>query len=554
MSTAAIAERMSAAPEALRAKFTAALVAASAIVALSVGRAVFVPLSLAVLIAFALAPVTDGLRKLSLSRMWSVLATIALAALAVAGIALFLGAQFAELAAQAPAPHAKPALPMLAAINEPMPVWIASYLAEPLMNPMTSAGIAVLFAAFLLLQKEELAERFSRFAASRDAVHGGNAIEEAGRAFGRHLLSQGVMDLSFGTLIALGLWFLGVPNFGLWALLGVMLRSVPFVGVPVAALCPLMLAVSIDPSALLVCETLLLYLGVDGALQLIARKLVKRRAPRLSAIAAIGATIAWTCLWGITGLLLAMPLTLGLVAIARNFGSLGFLEHLLAGKSDAPLPFARRDKALARGDAAIRALATAQRELAGVAPEKCRRVVDDTVSRLAPAILAPDNGAALALRPWNLAPGWQDEPVLCIAGPGIMDEAAAGLLAEALKRKGLKSRVVGFEAALPANLPGLDFAGVQAVCVSCLDARDTPLLRQLVRRLRPKSRHAKLIAGLWGWDGAALMDVGNAECDLVTTHLNEAAERIARLARAAEIAQPEPGALDFAPAAVAVAA
>jgi hypothetical protein len=139
-----------------------------------------------------------------------------------------------------------------------------------------------------------------------------------------------------------------------------------------------------------------------------------------------------------------------------------------------------------------------------------------------------------------------------------MDQAAAALLAETLRQQGLTSRVAVFEDVRPANLPRLDVGGVQVVCVSCLDSSDTETMRRLVRRLRPRLRNATTIAGLWGWDGGALMNAGTVECDLVTTHLQEAARQIVRLAReacdieAAPAAEPV-GTPDFAPAVQAAA-
>ena len=255
MSAAGIAQRLGRVSEPIRLKFATVVVAATAVTAVSIGRPVFVPLSLAILIAFALAPIVEGLRKFKLGPIASVAATAGLAFAVVAGIALFLAGQFGELAAAHTASRV--------ADSEPLSIWIATSLAEPLLNPLRSAGIAVVFAAFLLLQKDILAERFAPVAA-------------AGRDFGRHLLAQGLLDLSFGTAIAIGLWVLGVPNFGLWALLGVMLRSVPFVGVPVAAACPL---VALDPTASLVCKTLLLFLVVNGGILLPTADCAAPRSP-----------------------------------------------------------------------------------------------------------------------------------------------------------------------------------------------------------------------------------------------------------------------------------
>lgn len=493
MSFAALAERSSRQP--LRSKFTAALVAASAIAALYVARPVLIPASLALLIAFALAPVVDALGAFKIKRLAAVLAAVGLAAALLASVALFLGAQFAELAGATPGPAS---------------LRFAAGLVEPLLNPLSSAGAAVVMAAFALFHREKIVEPFARFAALHDAAD----IADAGREFGRYLLTQGVLDLSFGTVVALGLWAIGVPNFGLWALLGVMLRSVPFVGVAVAALCPLMLAGRFAPTALGICGTLLLFLAVDGALRAVERRWLRRTGARLSAFAAVGATVLWTCLWGLTGLLLAMPLTLGAVMLGGRFQALRVLDVLLVHPPcDPAAPALPEPNLTHKGDPALRALVAARDDFA------------------AAATLDRDEAPA--------APDRRHDGVLCIAGPGIMDEAAAGLLAEALRRKGLNARAVRFEDTKPANLPLLDVSDVRAVCFSCLDARDAPALRRLVRRVRPRVRGAGTVAGLWGWDGGALMDAGTVECDLITTRLHEAAQRIERLMQHAGAARAQ---------------
>jgi predicted PurR-regulated permease PerM len=465
LSLAAIAERPSREP--LRSKFTAALFAASAMVALYVGRPVLVPFSLALLVTFALAPVIDALCALKVKLLPAVLATVALAAALLASIALFLAGQFEALAGA-----------------ETGPVHLAASLVEPLLNPLTSAGAAVVIAAFLLLHRDKLVHHLAGARAAE--------MEAASRDFGRYLLTQGVLDLAFGVVVALGLWTIGAASFGLWALLGVMLRSVPFVGVAVAALCPTLLGG--DPTAAGAGVTLVLFLAADGALRIVERRWLKRTAPRLSACAAVSATVLWTCVWGLTGLLLAIPLTLGTAMLGRRFGPLRVLDRLLA--PDSREPSTRWPADADSGDAVLIA----------VPPED-------------PAPLAPD---------------WRNDCVLCVAGPGFMDEAAAGLLAETLKRSGIGARVVRFAETAHASLPRLECAQARVACFCSLDAHDAPVLRGLVRRMRPRLRGATAIAGLWGWDGGALMDAGTVECDLIATRLQEAADRIVSLARRAE--------------------
>ncbi len=530
--------------ERLGSKFMAALVAASAVVALYAGRRIFIPLGAALLLALVLAPLVTELRRLRFARVTSVLAAIALAAAAMATIALFLTAEFAQLASALPARRTTAvALPILAQFSQPLPVWVASGLAEPLLNPLTSAAIAILFAAFFLLHKDELAGRVVRFAATGDPLRKRAAIGWGARELGRHLLRQGSVDLGFGAVIALGLWSIGVPNPGLWALLGAMLRAVPFVGVPVAALCPLMLAVALDPTALLICETLLLFLVADCVARLAERRVLGPLSPRLRAAPAVVATVCWTCLWGMTGLLLAMPLTLCAVVLGRHFETLKFLDDLLAGPATATAARGASARTVSawNGDPVLRALLLAQREL-GARECDARRLtrLEAELAAWMPLFAPRDEYTALALRPWNLAPQWQTHPVLCVAGPGRLDEAAAALLAQAMTRKGLSSRVVPFDRTLPANLPRLDFSGVQIACFCCLDPRDYAGLRQMVRRVRPRAASVSTIAGLWGWEGNDLADAGTVECDLVSIHPQRAAQQIALLARKAAKAPSAP--------------
>src|ERR1700739_665886 len=118
MSAAGISGQNRRAAEPARLKLAPAMVAATAIMALYIGRAVFVPLSLAALIAFALAPIASALRRFNVGPITSVAATAGPAFAAAASTALSLGGQFGALAATV-APPASPTSP-----SEPLPLWI----------------------------------------------------------------------------------------------------------------------------------------------------------------------------------------------------------------------------------------------------------------------------------------------------------------------------------------------------------------------------------------------------------------------------------------------
>ena len=77
---------------------------------------------------------------------------------------------------------------------------------------------------------------------------------------------QTAINTCFGILIGSGLWLIGIPNAGLWGLIGAMFRFVPYVGVPVAAFIPVALAFAIDPQWWKMLETMALYLAIEPVL------------------------------------------------------------------------------------------------------------------------------------------------------------------------------------------------------------------------------------------------------------------------------------------------
>ena len=73
-----------------------------ALAALYFGRDIFVPFALAILLAFALAPLVDWLRRLRIPRLAAVLMAVSLAVVIIGGVSLVVGGQLVELAASMP--------------------------------------------------------------------------------------------------------------------------------------------------------------------------------------------------------------------------------------------------------------------------------------------------------------------------------------------------------------------------------------------------------------------------------------------------------------------
>ncbi len=364
----------------------ALLAGAVVVAALYLGRELFVPMVLAVLLAFVLAPLVRVLGWLRLGRAPSVLVAVALGFAVLFGIGLVVARQLSQLAANVPAyqaaiqrkvadlrlgellgqaasimrdldgglghggapppaappPHAPGSAPAAAAVAPappvaahgaaPGPLEVLRSVAEPLLEPLATTAIVVVMVIFFLLYREDLRDRLIRLAGSRDLHRTMGAMNDAAHRLSRFFLAQVALNAGFGLFIAGGLWLLGLPNPVLWGILAGLMRFVPFVGVFVAVVPPALLALAVDPGWSLAFWVLGLFLVSEPLMGQVAEPLVYGHSTGLSPVSVIVATAFWTFLWGPIGLLLATPLTVCLVVLGRHVNRLEFLEVMLGDR------------------------------------------------------------------------------------------------------------------------------------------------------------------------------------------------------------------------------
>ena len=83
---------------------------------------------------------------------------------------------------------------------------------EPLLSPLTTTGIVVIFVVFILLQRQDLRNWFVRLAGSQDIQRTTAALDEAGERLSRLFLTQIAFNAAFGLAIGIGLGLIGVPS------------------------------------------------------------------------------------------------------------------------------------------------------------------------------------------------------------------------------------------------------------------------------------------------------------------------------------------------------
>jgi hypothetical protein len=453
--------------------------------------------------------------------------------------------------------------------------------AGPLLQPLATAGIVVVFVIFFLLQRQDLRDRFIRLAGARDLRRTTRALDDAAHRLSRYLLIQTAINASFGVLIGTGLWFIGVPNPLLCGVLTMLLRFVPYIGPIIAAAFVAALAVAVDPGWSMLFWVAGLFLVAEGTTGQVIEPWVYGRSTGLSGVAVVVAAAFWTLLWGPVGLLLSTPLTMCLVVLGRHVEHLQFLEvllgdgpalapeesfyqRLLANDPDEAAHQAEvflKDKPLSvyYDEVAIKGLALAQLDVNRGALDHSHRVrikaavewvIDDLSDHDdASAPILVEEGVSEAasppsvLSPEELAPSWRGMPVLCVAGRGSLDEASAAILVQLLEKHGIGARVVPSEEVSVANIFRLDVTGVQMACLCYLEPGNFTNASYLVRRLRRRlPRAATIVDGFWtltAQEAEERQALAATRADRVVTSLCQAVEQVVNTAREATSADRE---------------
>src|SRR6516165_10216307 len=204
----------------------------------------------------------------------------------------------------------------------------------PVLAPVASFAVVVVLVVFILLERKHLRDRFLRIIGKSHVVASALAVDEAGSRLSRFLLVQLQVNTGFAIAVGIGLYLIGIPNAILWAILTLVLRFIPYVGLWISAFFPLALSIAISSSWKEPSLTVLLYASLELFTNNVIEPIVLGGSTGVSSLAVIVSALFWTWLWGPVGLLLATPLTACLVVLGLYFPAFHFWSVLLA--SDPP--------------------------------------------------------------------------------------------------------------------------------------------------------------------------------------------------------------------------
>lgn len=526
------------------------LAAGLTIAALSLGRDLIVPLVLAVMLAFVLAPLVVMLRRLYVPEAVGIVLAVLVAVSVVLGLGMLMARQAGTLVDELPAYQqnmqqklqslrlgelmreadlalrdlrqlvgdgiagragstsgnlAPPATSIPTGFGT-TPLDVVQSIAGPVLAPIATAGVVVLFAIVVLIYRENLRDRVIRLAGSRDLHRTTVALNDAAKRLSRLFLAQVVLNAFLGMVVGLILWALGLPSPALWGVLAGLMRFVPFFGTFVAMVPPLLLAVAVSPGWSLALWVFVIFLVMEPLMGQILEPAVFGHSTGISPVAVIIAATFWTFLWGPIGLLLATPLTVCLVVLGRHVKRMAFLDVILGDGPSLLPPESFYQRALQRDSHGL--LMQARRQLR---KDPSLAAYHDNVSLLA-LDLADQDWSREVLEPERMedvraavrtlleglepaeAPEGQVTRVVCAAGRGSLDDLAAATARQALLAEGIAAIALAETEEADATLA----ANARLCCLSVMEeGNSVDGIRYLVRRLQRQLPQASIVVGLW---------------------------------------------------------
>lgn len=351
------------------------------------GKAVLVPLALAVLMTFVLTPPVMAVQRGGIARVPAVLLVVTVALLLLAVVGWGAGSQVARLARDLPqhgteirekvarlqgtgnGPVARlietfrgpprqtegsgPTQKNIVVVRqeEPSALDRLSSIGSAVFEPAADAGLVLILVVFMLIRREDLRNRFIGLLGHGRMTGTTRVLVESAHRVSRFLLMQLAVNSAFGMVIGIALLLIGVPYWFLWGFLAVILRFVPYLGTWLAAALPTVLSFAISPGWLQPLLVLASFIVLDLVTANVAEPLLFGHSTGVSPVALLIAAVFWTWVWGPIGLVLSTPMTVCMVVLGQHVPRFRFLSLLLGDQPALP-PHAAYYQRLLAGDKA----------------------------------------------------------------------------------------------------------------------------------------------------------------------------------------------------------
>ncbi|HEY1064815.1 MAG TPA: AI-2E family transporter, partial [Pirellulales bacterium] len=187
----------------------------------------------------------------------------------------------------------------------------------PIVAPLSAAGIAVVLVIFILLKREDQRNRLLQLFGSSNLHASTEALTDVTDRVSKYLRMQFLINAGYGIAVGVGLAAIGVPSAITWGVLSFSLRFLPYIGPWLSAIMPLTVSLATSTGWTQPMFVAGLFVVLELLVNNVAEPMLYGRSTGVSGVGVIIAAIFWTWIWGPIGLVLAMPLTVCVVVMAK---------------------------------------------------------------------------------------------------------------------------------------------------------------------------------------------------------------------------------------------
>jgi predicted PurR-regulated permease PerM len=316
---------------------------------LKLAKPVLIPFSMALLLSFAVSPILDFLvrRRIPKPLALAVVLLLAFVVLYLMGTVFYTSGK--SFAAEIPSYHDL-IQSFLTGIEESVPderlklglmEWVRALNVGrvgsvvlsafgPFLSFMSQLMLVFVFMTFILAGRGRMEKKIAQAFPPVEATTLTRTVGRINCEIQKYLAVKTLVNLSIGVLTAAVLTLFGIPFAILFGVLALLLNYVPTLGAIVAVALPVLLAAFLETAfSPAVWAILGLLIAVHVALNGVLEPRLMGRELNLPPLLVLFSLFFWAWLWGVPGMILAIPMLAVLKIVFANVPSLSFLEALM---------------------------------------------------------------------------------------------------------------------------------------------------------------------------------------------------------------------------------
>jgi predicted PurR-regulated permease PerM len=424
-------------------------------------------------------------------------------------------------------PEVKP-IPVQIVDTTPTGVGLVRNLLPEAFGFLGTLGVIIVFLIFMLLSRDDLRNRLIRLIGPDQITVTTQALDDAGRRVSKYLQAQLIINFSYGVMMALGLFLVGLPSALLLGLLGGILRYVPYVGPWAGAGLGVLLSVAESPPGDWTQPMIVvaMYVVAELVVNNVMEPWLYQSSTGISTVGVILAAVFWTWLWGALGLVLSVPLTVCIVVLGRYVPQLEFL-HVMLSDADVLPPGAHLYQRLLVSDeeesrslvetyladhsvdelfehVLLPALTLIEQDTYRDMLDEDRRNyilenIEDLLDELPVLLLASKRAEADEKVPAEevAVPSAASHSIVILPARDFADELAGDMLAHLLKQRQIEATVFSRKLLFGEALEQITQASSPLIIISAVPPHAVRHARQVTKRLRHRLSGVRILVGIW---------------------------------------------------------